>query len=74
MNGSYLGATQTGGGKPLPVTSSGALDINALVGQVVDRRKYYFYDTLKLAPESSKPNASCALAPPLREIVSDAPP
>ena len=48
--GSYLGVTQTGSGKPIPTTSNGQLDINALVGQIVDRRKYYFYDTLKLAP------------------------
>jgi hypothetical protein len=51
MNGTYLGASTTGSGKPLPVNpKTGALDINALVGQIVDRRKYYFYDTLKLAP------------------------
>ena len=48
--GSYLGASQTGSGKPIPVTSTGSVDINALVGQIVDRRKYYFYDTLKIAP------------------------
>lgn len=48
--GSYLGAQTTGAGKPIPVTSTGAVDINALVGQIVDRRKYYFYDTLKIAP------------------------
>lgn len=48
--GSYLGATKTGAGKDIPVTSTGAIDINALVGQIVDRRKYYFYDTLKIAP------------------------
>ena len=51
QKGSYLGAQTTGSGQPIPVNpSTGQLDINALVGQIVDRRKYYFYDTLKLAP------------------------
>lgn len=50
-SGSYLGQSSTGAGKPIPINpATGGLDINALVGQIVDRRKYYFYDTLKLAP------------------------
>lgn len=48
--GSYMGQTQTGAGRPIPVTDSGQLDINALIGQMVDRRKWYFYDVVKLAP------------------------
>lgn len=52
--GSYLGAKQTGAGQAIPTIQSGPmagqLDINALINQMVDRRKTYIYDTLKLAP------------------------
>lgn len=54
--GNYLGVTQTGQGQPIPTTSSGQLDINALIGQMVDRRKTYVYDTLKLAPGATVSN------------------
>lgn len=50
QNNSYMGKTTTGRGAPLPFTPQGQLDINALIGQMVDRRKTYVYDTLKLAP------------------------
>jgi len=46
----YLGRTTTGQGTPIPMTPSGNIDINALVGQLVDQRKDYVYDTLTLAP------------------------
>lgn len=49
-SGTYLGRTKTGTGQSIPVNSRGQLDINALIGQMVDRRKTYVYDTLKLAP------------------------
>ncbi len=39
-----------GNGNMAPLTSSGAIDMNALVGGMVDRAKAYKYDTLKLAP------------------------
>jgi len=32
------------------VNASSAADINALLGGIVDRKKWYWYDTLKLAP------------------------
>ena len=48
--GSYMGATKTATGKPIPVTPTGQIDINALIQQMVDRRKKYFYDTIKFAP------------------------
>src|SRR5437868_3315231 len=48
--GTYLGKSTTGRGTPIPVDSRGNLDINALIGQMVDRRKTYVYDTLKLPP------------------------
>jgi hypothetical protein len=46
----YLGKTTMGQGTPIPTTPSGNIDINALVGQLVDQRKDYVYDTLTLAP------------------------
>ena len=46
----YLGRTTTGQGTPIPMSPSGNIDINALVGQLVDQRKDYVYDTLTLAP------------------------
>jgi hypothetical protein len=46
----YLGKTVMGQGTPIPMTPNGNIDINALVGQLVDQRKDYVYDTLKLAP------------------------
>lgn len=52
--GNYLGASKTGSGNPIPVIQqgpqAGQLDINSLIGQMVDRRKMYYYDTLKFAP------------------------
>lgn len=52
----YLGKTVNGKNQPLPFTPTGALDINALIGQMVDRRKTYIYDTLKLAPGTTVAN------------------
>lgn len=53
-SGSYLSASKTGSGNAIPIIPSGPqagqLDINALIGQMVDRRKMYYYDVLKLAP------------------------
>ena len=46
----YLGKTTTGQGTPIPVTPSGQIDINSLIGQLVDQRKDYVYDTLTFAP------------------------
>jgi hypothetical protein len=48
--GTYLGKSTMGQGTPIPVTSTGQLDINSLVGQLVDQRKDYIYDTLTFAP------------------------
>lgn len=49
--GTYFGQRQTGAGRPIPVNAAtGAVDINAVIGQMVDRRKTYYYDTLKFAP------------------------
>ena len=46
-----MGQTQTGSGQPIPVIpGTGQIDINALIGQMLDRKKMYFYDTLKLPP------------------------
>ena len=60
-----MGATKTGGGQPIPVFQSGPqqgqVDINALIGQMVDRRKWYYYDTLKLAPGSTFANTPYVL-------------
>src|SRR5437870_4924662 len=47
---SYLGKTTMGQGTPLPFLPDGSLNINALVGQLVDQRKDYIYDTKTLAP------------------------
>lgn len=47
--GTYLGQSKTGRGSSIPVNpQTGQLDINALIGQMVDRRKTYYYDTLKI--------------------------
>lgn len=47
----YMGQTKMGQGTPIPVNpTTGQLDINALVGMLVDQRKDYVYDTLKLLP------------------------
>jgi hypothetical protein len=49
--GSYLGQSKTGMGAPIPVVpGTGNVDINALIAQMVDRRKKYFYDTIKWGP------------------------
>ena len=55
--GAYLGASKTGTGKPIPINpQTGQIDINALIAQMVDRRKKYFYDTIKFAPGSTVSN------------------
>lgn len=58
--GNYLGASKTGAGNAIPVIQSGPqagqLDINSLIGQMVDRRKMYYYDMLKLAPGTTVQN------------------
>ncbi len=65
--GSYLGRTATGAGRPIPVDpSTGNVDINALIGMMVDRRKWYYYDTLKLAPGSTVQNQYSFFNVPLR--------
>ena len=47
----YLGQTKMGQGTPIPINpATGQLDINALVGMLVDQRKDYVYDTLKFQP------------------------
>jgi len=47
----YMGQTKMGQGTAIPINpNTGDIDINALVGQLVDQRKDYVYDTLKLAP------------------------
>jgi hypothetical protein len=48
--GTYMGASKTGTGKAIPVTPTGQIDINALIQNMVDRRKKYFYDTIKFPP------------------------
>jgi len=59
-SGTYLGQKTTGRGAPIPTIPSGPmagqLDINALIGQMVDRRKTYVYDTLYLAPGATVSN------------------
>ncbi len=47
----YLGQQKMGQGTPIPINpSTGDIDINALVGQLVDQRKDYVYDTKTLPP------------------------
>ena len=49
--GSYLGQKSTASGAPIPVNrTTGQIDINALIGQTLDRRKMYYYTTFRLAP------------------------
>lgn len=61
MAGLYLGKNTTGNGRPIPLIqsgpSAGQIDINALIGQMVDRRKTYVYDTYKLAPAAIVPTS-----------------
>lgn len=40
---------KTGSGNPVPMSKGGAPDINALIGQMVDRGLWWYYYTLKLA-------------------------
>jgi len=47
----YLGQSKMGQGNVIPTNpATGDIDINALVGQLVDQRKDYVYDTKTLAP------------------------
>jgi hypothetical protein len=54
----YAGSgMKTGAGQPIPFNpQTGAPDINAIIGQMVDRGKWYYYDTLKLAPATAMVN------------------
>ena len=55
--GSYLGQTTTGMKQPIMVNpATGQIDINALIQNMVDRRKKYFYDTIKFAPGATVSN------------------
>ncbi len=52
---------KTGSGGAVPMTTlvqggPSVPDINAIVGQMVDRGKWYYYDTLKLAPGATVTN------------------
>jgi len=53
-------AYKTGSGQAIPMmtTPQGTQvpDINSIVGQMVDRGKWYYYDTLKLAPGTTVAN------------------
>ena len=52
--GTYLGQSQTANGAPIPVNKqTGQIDINALIGQTLDRRKMYYYSTFRLTPGST---------------------
>jgi hypothetical protein len=46
-----------GQGTDIPMTPSGQIDINALVGMLVDQRKDYVYDTLNFAPGTTVQNS-----------------
>ncbi len=62
-----MGQNRTGRGGPIPVDPvTGQLDINALIGQMVDRRKWYFYDVVKLAPGATMSNQYSFFNVPLR--------
>jgi hypothetical protein len=51
-------SVKMGNGQPLPINpSTGAPDINAIIGNMVDRGKWYYYDTLKLAPGTTLVNS-----------------
>ncbi len=57
----YLGQKMMGQGTPIPIVqqgpNAGQIDINALVGMLVDQRKDYVYDTLNFAPGSTVQSA-----------------
>jgi len=50
--------------RPVPVTASGALDVNALIGMMVDRCPWQWYDTLKLAPGATVVSSYTLFAQP----------
>lgn len=54
--GTYLGQSTTGAGQQIPIDAAGNLDINALLGGIVDARKTYVYDTYKILPGATVPN------------------
>ena len=57
--GTYMGRSQMGNGRAIPINpSTGQVDINALLANMVDRRKIYYYDTLKLAPGATVASVS----------------
>jgi hypothetical protein len=56
MPGMYAGKT-TGSGNPVPTLPNGALDVNSLIAQMVDRTPWQWYDTLKFAPGAQLTNS-----------------
>lgn len=46
----YNQQMRTSAGNPIPMARPGVPDINAIVGQMLDRGLGYYYDTLKIAP------------------------
>src|SRR5215469_7270178 len=54
----YMGQTRMGQGTPIPFNPDGSININSLVGQLVDQRKDYVYDTLTLAPGTTVSNTA----------------
>ena len=60
----YMGQSKMGQGNPIPVNpSTGQLDINALVGMLVDQRKDYVYDTLEAAARRHGPVSALPAVP-----------
>lgn len=63
--GMYAGRNIAGdASRPIPTTPSGALDVNSLIAQMVDRTPWQWYDTLKLAPGATVVSSYTLFAQP----------
>lgn len=63
--GMYAGRNVAGDpNRPVPVTQSGALDVNALIAMMVDRTPWQWYDTLKFAPGATVVSSYTLFAQP----------
>jgi hypothetical protein len=51
-------------GRPVPTFANGALDVNSLIANMVDRTPWQWYDTLKLAPGATVVNSYTLFAQP----------